>query len=806
MTKYRYWLSDSCMRLVYVLTIIGAVTTLLVDGPGWAQDVATSRGGVSVTLAFGKLMVKRDGRVLQEVAMDDQNDAETVTLAENARGEIVFSVLTAGPSPRRGVGVVKGESVTIVWDAPLTYIGDPGEETATDVRLLDLDGDRKPEIVKGTLYVPTRLCGETAPPLLFREKWDYKKKKFVQASGPRLPMPDTTLAPSADFVSQTLLGLRFLVPTGVSSAAGDDRNPLLTTPPFALTDGQPETGWTTDADRVDGEFASFLTLADWKINAVGVNVASSQRDAQKGERFAIPSTLVVSFENVAYRLAIPQTDGMHWFELPQPVSSNCLSVIIGNTGSKAKAPVSLFELQVQTEMHQPGGLKKLAALLDDDDEGERTLNILRSVGVSAFDAIRAHWKSFGPAGKRRAVRLISEIAPEKGAHLLVSYGVTDGRYVHAELMQGLVRSGGAGETALEKYLSDKSVQKYRAALKLLVELGSEAAFDRLLSAWQRVDDSRKKAVLQGVSTLARGSASRAGKVLELATAAKVKGELKVMFDLLRICVVNAATAEDAALLAREVYDDADFENRYRALRIIGTSKVEMSVQFMAEVAQGDNRFLRQLAAKALGQFGSDEIARNALIAMAQDTEPAVQIEAMNSLLNVASEKKQKAVDVAMESTWPEVRTLAVKNAADLPRDRQRLVAAGLQDKNYMVVLAALSLAADMTGKNIDDAVTGILTGSNNAKLLVRAAEVAGARCQRDIDTLAALNDRLRIGAEPLANSTEKIIAVAAAKALGRIGSPTAVKYLKTVREHSNLTTDRAIDDALVKDESGCKGE
>ena len=786
----------ACMGLMIILTARLAV----------ARQARSEDGDVAVQAVDGVLRIRQGERVLLEKSLGEANGTARVETATDAQGNVLFSVVTAEQSARRIAGVVKGSDVQIVWDDRPPVTGDPGEETSVEVRLMDLDRDGSAELVRGTTYAAAHLCGQSEAPLLFREVFDVKRGKFVPAGGKRALSPRESLLPAVDFTPGILPGPRvsFLIPDGVSSSEGDDRNPLLLTAPYALVDNQPETGWRTGSGDGYGEFATFLTESDkWNLTAIAIDTAETARGAQKKNRFAIPASVVVSFDSVAYRLVLPESPGRHWFELPAPVRSSCMSVVLEKSAGRRGVPMSIFEVGVQTELHQPDGLQKLARLLDDEDRGEAALHILMRVGRPAFDAVNASWTHLSAAGKRRAVRYLSENAPVAGAGLLVSYGVTDGRYVREAVVSGLKNSAGKGEAILGKYLNNTSEKKADAARQLLVELGSDAAFDTLLASLSAVSGERRGAILLGIGQLAKNNEPRLFRLMTLAHRHWQDKKVQWMFALLQICVTSEETAGKAAELALQVFDESEFENQYRALRVIATSRVTTMVTFLTEVAHGKNEYLRRLATRALGQFADDDAARKAIIALSSDPSPGVQMEAMNALLNFSSSHKKVALAHGIKSPWPQVRALAVKNAADVPSVRAKLVQSGLADDRYMVVTESIRVAAQIDNRSLDAPLRALLTESRNAKLLVQTANAVGARCQSDDATADALFALLQMGAEPLATSAEKAVGVSAAEALGEIGSPTAIRHLKKARERSNLVTDKAIDAALVTAKTGC---
>lgn len=788
----------------YAIYIIG-VMTVLVAPAAWCQNTATFVDGATISVEKSMLAVKKDGKTLFQQEVGQESAQANIVVQKVSDKESAFWVDLAGKETFRLVGIRNENKVNLIWNQAVRWRGDLGEQAAEDVRLQDVDGDGKVEIVKGILFEGTALCGQKDAPLLFRQVYDLKKKKFVSRSLPRLVKLKTSLEAQGDFASIDTEKWRFLTASSASSSIGDDQNPLLLTAPWALVDNRPETGWSVGEGTGEGEFVSFNTLsAQWKMTAIGIEVATLEKKNKKSERVAIPPSVVVAFEDGAYRLRIPETAGKHWFVFPTAHKSECMSLILEGPAQKKSAPMALFEVSVQTEIHGEGGLAQLVKTLDDDKRGEQALHVLRSLGSDAYIELKNRWNRFSVAGKRRAVRLLADIAPVRGAHLLVSAAMSDVEFVRDDIVRGIKKSNGRGEKGLGKYLGNPSGQKFGLALELLQQLNSDAAFQVVLSEMLLARDKKRRAQLGGTLTvLASNHVERMKQVLGAAMVAYKADSLSFMFDLLKIAATEPTVAEDAALIAREVYEESLFENKYRALRIIALAKVAFSIQFVAGVTQEKNVYLRRLAARALGQFYKSEEALRGLLFLSEDNEVGIQIEALTGLLRFEQAQKQKTVQRAFNNPWPQVRALAVQNSAHLPMVKKQMVKDGLKDPHYKVVLAAMKMSEFIKDAHIDRAITNLMKASKNAAVLERAAQTAGSRCQQDDASLDALVALLRMGAEPLANSTEKIIAVSAARALGEIGSAKAVTYLKKVRQRSNLTTDKAIDGALANASKGC---
>lgn len=765
----------------------------------------TLEDGAVLSLAQGKLVLKNGDKELDSIDFEAIEALAVMKVHTLDVGVQAFEISWTGDEIYRVVGIRQKDRLKVVWQGAVVYRGDLGEQMATDVRIEDIDGDGKKEIVKGTLYEGVQLCGHKDAPLLFRSVFDMKKKKFVYRPLPRSVLSTTSLPVAESFVPNNALHWSFLSASGVSSCSGDDQNPLLLTPPWALVDDRTETGWISGNANGDGEFVSFSTISShWKITAIGIEVAEVFK-ARKADRFSIPSSLLLLTETEQFRLALQGKPGKQWFVLPKPISTSCLSLIL-EAGENNWDPMALFEVSVQTELHRAGGLDMLVKSLDDSKRGEEALRVLRSVPKGVLEAVKRNWKALSIDGKRRAVRWLVEMAPVEGSHLIVSVAVTHSKYIEEDILRGMLSSKGRAEKVLGKYLTNKSNLKFEQAIEWLKKVGTTTAFEVLVEAASTRDSDRQKTIIEAVAKVAGLNKSYLQPLVEKAAFAREKGDTTSMFvwlDIVSRQSNDEKQLEQTALIARQVYEESEFENQYRALRIIAHSKTEFAIPFVVQESTSKNRHLRQMIASTLGNFPSSRDALETLLRLAQDKEPAVQMEAFTALEKWHSPTKKPVILVALSSPWPTVRALAVSNAGDVPSIYQRVVLKGLKDKHYRVVFEALQMATKLNDSKISAQVTRLLVSAKNAIVLEQAAKTSGARCQKDEQTLKALFALLQIGSEPLANSTEKIIAVAAANALGRIGSMQAVAYLKEARKRSNLATDKAIDSAIASSSSSC---
>jgi hypothetical protein len=216
--------------------------------------------------------------------------------------------------------------------------------------------------------------------------------------------------------------------------------------------------------------------------------------------------------------------------------------------------------------------------------------------------------------------------------------------------------------------------------------------------------------------------------------------------------------------------------------------------------EDDDHLLRAVAVAGVGlQPGWDRAGQIVERALGDDA-PEVRMAAMGALARSGEpEQAEEALEqVVRADPWPEVRVLAVALADRLsPAGGTALLRVAAADPSRTVRLAAMEAAVGVEGQPIDSLIEERISDADeDAEVVAAAARAAGRRCQ--ISAVPALFEVLRRGAEPLAHEDDITAAVAAARAMGRIGGERAAELLEKARRRSNPATDKAIDTAAAE--------
>jgi hypothetical protein len=693
-------------------------------------------------------------------------------------------------------------ALRVVWSGDVARSGDPGERAGAAVRFEDLTGDGAPEIVLGTEFEPVRICGRDEAPLLFRKAYDARARKFRDILARR-----PGLAPAEEI--QGVIGpsdARPIVPmasaAGASRTMGDHKDTLLLAPPLALVDGDPATLWIPGLGASLGEFATLAVAAE-EHGVVRIGVARPATGGKPAWR-RVKSLLLVARDRTL-RLGFPPAAGdgadMVWFDLKAPLRTPCLTLVVEAVeDGGARGELALSEVTVLSELDGPGGLEKLARELDDVAKGERAVALLRRVGDRGLEAIRTAWPKLGEPGRRRAVRVIGDVAPESGAGLLAEAAVGTDEIAAHEAVAALSRAPAAAAAALAPFLSSADDHRFSAAAAALGSVRAPAALDALCASAGKGGRARRHLLREEIAGLAGADEALGARLAELLTRAARGADPEPKMDLLRASSADGRVPQAALALALAAAAPGQrFEDRYRALGVVAMSRDGAALAALLEAATDADAKIRAAAVGGLAAVARTQApAAAALAAATSDAEAEVRLAAISGLRGTFAVKGEapKIARLAAEDPWPAVRAGAVGLAPELPPDAAvALLTRAAHDASPQVRVAALAAAPRVPGTEIDAIVVERLSdGAEGPFMRAAAALAARSRCQES--AVEALSDLLRKGAEPLAAQRDIDAAVAAAGALGAIGGARAAELLQKARQRSNPATDAAIGAAL----------
>ncbi len=759
--------------------------------------------GATLILSQGVLSLQHNGKTLAKKTVDGWRDAtlEAVKTASLQQGEGAELTLSSPAGALRAVLWRHGGKLSIPWQGSAALSGDPGERTGEDARLADPDGDGVFHIEKGVLYEGASLCGSDRLPLLFRQIFDPATRKFLPADVFRT-LPSAVEVTGTPAPAASTVAIPFALPAAVSSMEGDEGNPLFLSAPSALMDSDGQTRWTPGTGTGRGEFVTFQAISDgWAMTGLEIDVPRKGTDGP-----AAPRELALLTEDSAFRLVLPDGAPRAAFTLPAPVKTRCFSLVISGVDVQSSPRrTALGEVRVQTEFDGPDGPALLVAALDDPLLGEQAVLLLRAAGMAVVKEIGQRFASLTLAGKRRAARVLADVAPREGAPMLADAAVRGDGFEVADAVRGLGRAGRDGVAALSGFLDDREDAVAMRAMALLSQMGGDGACGALVDRAGTGSSARRARLREALVPCADGS--RGDALLQRAADAAQSGAMLTCFDLLDVASRRRSLVDRAAAQAAQMYAAAtDFDTRFRALRIVARSREKKATSLVLAAARDPDRYLRETAIIALRRWTDEPAARQALVHALRDGEVAVRMAALIGLAGMEEGDWGDALGFLQEDPWPRVRALVLSASAGLDETRRRpLVARALADDSAIVVGRALDSAA-VVGADpaIDVLVAARIDGSEkNPSLRRQAARTAGMRCAKDEKTLKALAWSLAFGADPLADPADAVAAAEAALALGRIGTTAARRMLEQMRERANPTADSAIRSAL-RQPAGCR--
>lgn len=705
--------------------------------------------------------------------------------------------------------------VDVIWSGLTGLTGDIGERTGVGVRFADLTGDGQVEIVTGQLSEMARICGREELPLLFRTVFDPGSGVFrpVLAKRPGLGEPvelQGTL--SGDPAKPPLVD--HAIPWGASRSAGDGNRAETILLPREMLDKDPKTAWIPFPSNGAGEFASFrLGAGTYGVTRVGIRPLP-EGEAPKGG-YDRPKTLLLVTEKGLYRLQFPgdaaeQPSGIAWFALPKPERTRCLTLVVeSSVAPSPKRLLPIAELSVETELDGPGGLARLAKDLKKSGARREAARLLAEAGEAAIPAVRKVWKELDRQGRRLAVDVLAQVAPEKSIDLLVRVALGEDETAVELAMNGLRRVPEAAVAALSKQLASKDAGRFEKAARVLAGLGTEQALDALIAVAGKGDRSRRIFLREQLGLAVSHGRGLAERLWSEVTSARDAGDKEKLFDLLRVADDVPALQEQVVPLASALHDESrEFADRYRALESLGSAGCALTKSRLLAAVADDDRHIRLIAVQGLAPcVGDDEAVFASLQKAAGDEEPQVRMYSLAAFRapDIADKAKSDIVTLAATDPWPEVRASAATVARHLPvNDAVSLLEKAAADSAPSVREAAVGSAATFFGKRVDAIIEGRLAAAEeDPKIRAKAAFVAGARCQAS--ALPLLFENLRKGAEPLAQPEDIQVAVVAANAMSTIGGEEAKRLLVKARSRSNPHTDKVIDAALKNIGTGCRG-
>lgn len=759
-----------------------------VDGDGRAEDAVLDAGG--------RLAVGAPGGALVGVAIAGAGEslrapATIVGVPDGKRALLVVTAAIAGGAGERVAIVGGGGKPEILFSERLGPEGRDGEWS----RRLIVDGDA---ILLGDERPGVARCD--APRALLHPR------RFV--SGPKPEFKPVSIAPRAP-AGSSAIDARAAAPAGAegkrpllfrveaaSSVRGDGGTAESLAIPREVDDGDPKTAWHEGRGGWGrGEFVTARARARaGRLAAIGIVGGDGASPAAWTAANRLKQIHVV-LDDRTLVVDVPNTPSPQpqWITLPQPVATRCVSIVVAEVWPGREADhTAIAELVLLTddELAQAGGLGGLVDELARGGPGAggaaRVLVDAGPPGATALAKKLAASTGGGdaPARRRLAVALAAIGGAEHVELLVRALGELPASATgdRDALARGLERIGEPAVAALSRLMSeDDAVLEGRiAAAGVLGALPGDGARVALTALVGGATPGLTRAVLDA---LARRPAAEHAALLAAADAAGVSST--------RVTILRA--------LSKALGLDAALAAQVRARALAAATAADGAPAWRVIAADALGRLIDATSADALARLldagGPPEPRVAALAALPADAPATVVAQLQRALADrdpgvraaalVAGGAALIAADppamhrVLLRDHWPALRGAAARRLEGRC-DRattDALWAVDMRDPDDGVHVAALGalVACKTPGVGVrllelvrdDDASPSLRAGA--ARLVGPLAD------PRATALLAAALAGLREDA--LAHPEVAVAAVAAARSLGALGGPAALRAL-----------------------------
>ncbi|MCS6916047.1 MAG: HEAT repeat domain-containing protein [Myxococcota bacterium] len=595
-----------------------------------------------------------------------------------------------------------------------------------------------------------------------------------------------------------------------SEQLGVDRADLLT-PPRELEDGRRETAWRVP-DEGRGAWITLRAAPGHSIRGLLVVPAAGPAAPRPPRAMA---AVFADGKSIHFNLV---QAGPQWIELPQPVSSPCVSLVI--VVGAPEGPTGLGEVAAYSELDGQGarGLADLVAAADTAaaEEAMRVLEqLLPRQTQQVLEAVEATLPSAVGSGRWRLQRLLASVVQsldESGRRRL---GATAATLLQRALAAAedverpplwtalstlpdaeQVMAALAGDAAQRPAVRAEAIGRLgrHGAATTLLRLQAEGLPDTVRPFWVEglaaalrclpEDDPRLAAAGAALLTAAR---RRPAAVAEAADLADAIGRARSS--------CREAGRGDATVLVeawQALGEEDAFVARYRLLQALGqVGQVSGPVvALLRSILQGGGEpVLRRAAAQTAAQLAGDEMARLVRLGL-RDEDPGVRMTALAAVAERHDTAAQTEVEQLLTTdAWPQVRRAAAEARAALcpapsvgvsGPTRQHPLRAALDDPDAEVQRVALAGVARCEGTSAAPLLAQVARATGRLPALRGQACALLGRLQgaAAAPVLAAV---VREAVDQAATDERQTgLAIACLRALGRAGGPDALPTVISV--------------------------
>lgn len=658
------------------------------------------RARVATRPAFSLVVRANEGRTRVELGRTtrDLPGAPEAVRTEVVRiGRHAIAKIEIDAGTRRHVLLVRGaRAPEVLFEGRLDLHGDRGERRRDLVLVEDRTGDGQDDLIVAQADEARTLCGVSAageaPTLLSVRALDPRSGTLQPVTLRRLPevegeraIPATSAAPHEDLADPLVRALA-VASTSSSAGAGTEFAP----PPLALVDQDPATDWV---EGHPGDGAWEFVTARWTAPDLPLRALALQRSARP--EVAWPAEVFVLHDGGRLRVALPAdtAPGARAFvELPQPLATRCLAVIVAPFEGEGGGHVGFAALDAYTEVDFGGGLEALMARLAGGGErGAIAARVLARVGPEVLAPLLARWPDMPPAERILATDVFLAQLPNVDAREAVLRAATDAdERVRAHAIEGAETRG--AKDVLAELVAVPGGPGDDAALRL-ARLAPREAAAPILAAIAGPDE---RPVLRRALRQAYEQGAPASLILGWLQQAPVRARAHAALGL---ASSDAAPALEVArtLVAGTVEHALDFPERWRLLRAVEHLGVGANTRaFVRTQTEAEEWMMR---ASALEVFARCEdcadAARERARALLRDETPRVRVAAIEALAQLGLEGREveAVATLGRRDDWPRVRAAGIRALARTERALP-VVRAAMTDPSRRVRAAAIRTATE----------------------------------------------------------------------------------------------------------------
>ena len=662
-------------------------------------------------------------------------------------------------------------------------VDDPNATTDRIVRK-DL-GDGKSLLLHSSAPPGGGVCGLVGAPAAVRA-WD--GKKWASASLARIDAAARKRAVTLEATpAAASVARRYLHPAGGS----DD------TFGRGLVDAEPRTAWT-EARSGDGagEYATFQI--DKALAVTGFSLLVSP--TVPGPGYAPPSSFFVLVEGAVYRIAPPSRPGPLLIELPAPVHTSCVSVVLDEATTTVPAPrtVGIAELGVLAALDDQTP-EALATRLGDSARADEALATLLGLGTELGPIWNKVYPALSPERRARVEAAMASRGCNEAAPIAVLALSDKDKDTRERAVHKLEQCRRESVPALTAALDDPDVERAREAGRILAllapsvaqtelpsRLGREPTRTALWPALGKAFRSADAEQLRAALARAKTAEARLDVVLAMGERGKETGDdaravivsaLGAPALAMRFRAVEPAVRTHDAALVAKVLADPEASVRHRGLSIM--TQLEDAAGFDAPAGAAltdENPRVRGAAAEFFRAHPAGlAAAAPKLFPAADDPWPFVRMAALRAVGGAPAAVKQRALTTVKKR---------------------------LEDSSFEVRRAALEAMAGMPAEWVREDILARLDDEHEA-LPVRsqAARTLGSVCStEDLDRLTTL---AQATLAPMAFELEREVGLAAIEALGAIHPADLGKRLAPLRGPKAPATLKGAADRALAAPSRC---